>query len=944
MTATGPCRLASRSKKPFWAILAVGVCAFSMGDLRAAPAGTDNSSSQFSPEVKKLLDDSDKALASGNVNLALIHIKNAVRLAPRDGAVRVRLAVAILQTGQAVAAERELRQAMSDGAPRELAVPPLLTAMLQRNEVKELLAEFPDPPQQAQDNLSVDILQGRAWALQASARPMEARSVLDRSLKLRRGVSDVVLSARLALQQRDYVRASADTQEALKLGPTNSEALTFNVLIARQSGDSQKALAAADEFVRVAPKNIIAKVVRIELLLELKQTARAKQEVDVLLKEAPNAPFSRYFHGVLLAADKDFKGAWRELQNLPAEFIQSEPSIAMMVSSIAAANGNVETAGGILTTLIAKHPELRDARLQLSSIRLRQGSTQGAVDVLAPLKSSNDPAVHAMLAQAYLRLRQFDEALISLQIANSSPNASDLLKRQLALSQLEVGEADRAIQGLRELAQHDPGNAALSAPLIAALVRTSKWDEALAVADQMAAKTPKSPLPTFYRSQVFIAKGNLSEAAAALDKSLALDPKNVPALYYRASVSAGRGNFEDAKKDFQAILAQNPSNMLAFIGLTQLALNAGQSQEALALLDRAIKAAPNDATPRLALANYQISQAKYDDAQTTVNGLLQISRNNPEGLALQGQIQFLRGQPADAVKTFRSLSNANSSSPGAYSLLARALYATKDMTGAEDNARKAIGLTPDSAQARMDLINIQIGAGKEEAALATARTYVNAYPGPAADLLLGETLIRLKRAKEAEAVLDKSLSTRPDAGVALRSAQIAASLGNSKKAIATLAGWLAKNPDDFVRRREYAGLIMGAGDLAGARKEYETLIKQRPEDPITLNNLGYLLQKDNPDRAFSLLSQAVKIAPQSPEIADTLGWMKYQRRDHQGALPLLQRAHTADANSAPIAYHFALVLDATGKRAEAKTLLQETLARTPKFEGSDDAKQVLARW
>jgi Flp pilus assembly protein TadD len=169
-------------------------------------------------------------------------------------------------------------------------------------------------------------------------------------------------------------------------------------------------------------------------------------------------------------------------------------------------------------------------------------------------------------------------------------------------------------------------------------------------------------------------------------------------------------------------------------------------------------------------------------------------------------------------------------------------------------------------------------------------------------------------------------------------------LGNSKKAASTLANWTAKHPNDFAVKREYSCLLMTTGDTTGARREYEALLKQRPEDPVVLNNLGYLVQKENPDRALSMLSLAVKIAPQSPQIADTLGWIKYQRRDHQGALPLLQRAHTADANSAPIAYHLALALDATGKRAEAKTLLQATLARTPKFEGSDEAKQALARW
>ena len=62
------------------------------------------------------------------------------------------------------------------------------------------------------------------------------------------------------------------------------------------------------------------------------------------------------------------------------------------------------------------------------------------------------------------------------------------------------------------------------------------------------------------------------------------------------------------------------------------------------------------------------------------------------------------------------------------------------------------------------------------------------------------------------------------------------------------------------------------------------------------------------------------------------------------ALPLLQRAHDLDPNGAAIAYHLALALDGTGKRPEAKTLLQSTLAKNPKFLGAENAREVLARW
>src|SRR5258708_17935760 len=70
--------------------------------------------------VDKLLLDAQKALKSGNIRLALITLKNAVAAAPRNGVARAQLGVILLQAGDAPTAERELRQARRDGAPRLL--------------------------------------------------------------------------------------------------------------------------------------------------------------------------------------------------------------------------------------------------------------------------------------------------------------------------------------------------------------------------------------------------------------------------------------------------------------------------------------------------------------------------------------------------------------------------------------------------------------------------------------------------------------------------------------------------------------------------------------------------------------------------------------------------------------------------------------------------------
>ncbi len=543
--------------------LVIAAClALASRNLAAAPL-SGASPAQLS-QVERLLADADSAEKAGNLNLALIQLKNAALLQPENGDIRARLGLALLRTGQAVNAERELRQASKDFGPPELVVPGILGAMLQRRELKELLTEFPDPPPGTEDKTTPAVLSARATALQMLGQAKDARAAMDHALSLRRDADGLVASARLAQQQGDPALAVRQADEAVKLSPSNEAAWTLKVSLAGGSGDLKQALADADAFVRQAPTSAAAKVIRIEVLLALKDDAKAKEAVASLLNDQPKSLYGQYFNAVLMLRAQDSAGAWRVAQNLPPAFVQSRAAIARMVAGIAQASGNSDSAGAILTELIARQTDDKAARLQLAVIRLSQRAPQVALTLLDPVKKSDDPAAQAVLAQAYLALGRYDEAIASLEIAHTVPRANPLIERELAILELRAGEDDRAIEDLRESVQRDPDNLQLSAVLIGALQAAKKWDEAMAVADRMAQKAPASPLPAFYRGQVLTLRGDLPAAATEYGKSVAHDPKFLAAYYYRANASAGLGEFEQAKKDLQIITTQQPANWLAW--------------------------------------------------------------------------------------------------------------------------------------------------------------------------------------------------------------------------------------------------------------------------------------------------------------------------------------------------------------------------------------------
>ncbi len=853
--------------------------------------------------------------------------------------------VALLRTGAAAAAERELRQARSYRAPDQMVVPPLLQAMLTRGEFRQLLDEFSDP-QQSHDVLAPDILRARAVALQALGKPAEANEAMDRSLALRRDAHGLATRAQLAGQQNNGAFGLKLAEEALKLAPNDEDTLTITVLLLRQQQQAQKALTTLNDFVARNPKTIQGRSLRADTLLALNQIPKAKEDADWLVANASDRPEGNYFEALITARTKDAKAGWREANSLPPEFVQSNPAIALAVAQLAVAAGSTESGAGILAALVQRHPDIALARVQLAVLRLIQNNPDLALQTLQPLLASDDPRVQALIAQADLQTGHYREAMSALEKATAGGGVErgDILKRQLAQSELLLGYTDKAVQQLQELLAQDPQNTDAAVQLADILAGTGKSDQALAELNHAAQLKPKNPLPAFYRGQILAAGGKLAAASAAFSQAAATDPKFLPAFYARAKIAISRGSPEDAVKDLDYVTTRDPANTPAHMLQAQMALDSGHDAEALAILATAIRTAPNDPVPRLALARYQMGQRKFTDAQATLSALLRISQDNRQAIALQSDILFATGDKVHAVETFRQLVTKYPNAPEVQIAWSRVLNRVNDRLRAETAAAKAADLAPAVAQYRSDLIALQLAHGKPVDALLTARAWQDLHPGPEADLLVSGTLLLLKRDSEAEAILEKSFSSNQDSRVALALAAVEFRLGKGKRATEVVSLALQKSPDDFELRRQYALMLIQTGDSTGARREFEALLKQRPDDPGVLENLGRLLQKDDATRALSLVSLAAKISPRSAPILDSFGWMKFHGSDKTGALPLLDRAHSLAPQSPEFAYHYAVVLEANGKREEAKALLKAVLAKTPKFDDANNARELVARW
>jgi tetratricopeptide (TPR) repeat protein len=141
-----------------------------------------------------------------------------------------------------------------------------------------------------------------------------------------------------------------------------------------------------------------------------------------------------------------------------------------------------------------------------------------------------------------------------------------------------------------------------------------------------------------------------------------------------------------------------------------------------------------------------------------------------------------------------------------------------------------------------------------------------------------------------------------------------------------------------------------AGDLLGATEALEHALHLAPDDPLVLNELGYLYAERgvNLDRAVRLVRRALANLPPGVSfrvrgnIEDSLGWAHYKRGEYGVALLHLERADkavNARKMTAPeITYHVGMAYLALGRRKPAV----DSLSRAAKA-GHERAQAAMKR-
>ena len=413
---------------------------------------------------------------------------------------------------------------------------------------------------------------------------------------------------------------------------------------------------------------------------EGEQIVSPNQQSTAKVGEAPTAP---------VAVDASGLMQWAfDVAALPVEFEMPQ------------ATGNLQT--GNLQTLRAAanaNPNNAAAWRALGETLRQSGDANGAVEAYQKaLQLDNSDTSRVGLALAFLARN--DVATAGDTLAKNPDSALELAAR--GLIQLRANDVSGAVQSLKEAAQRDPqlpqafsllalahltqnqtseaivdgrravqiapNSSQAQSALSLALFYAGETREASRSASRAVQLNPESPLALLVQGQALLAAHQTDAARASLQQAEAIAP-NLPIVQTNLAAAYTRLDMpQRAEKAYRRVLEKSPDSATAHAGLGGVLLSSGQNAQALTELQRALELEPNNVLARANLALYNIESGDFAAAQTAAQTL---------------------GDDAASGLLYIRLSEA--------SLFAQKLFE------AQEFARKAVKLLPDSAPAHYQL-------------------------------------------------------------------------------------------------------------------------------------------------------------------------------------------------------------------------------------------------
>ncbi len=608
--------------------------------------------------------------------------------------------------------------------------------------------------------------------------------------------------------------------------------------------------------------------------------------------------------------------------------------------------GRIADARAHVLSILDTDAQNLSALVLLAAASTTPSQIDDAVHRLEAGQTRFDTAASPRLALASLYQRRGDLA----KAAQYAKEAITAAPRSAEVHQLLAGLYEK--QGNSELASREskeadslaPAGAPQSARVALSYLVYGGRDQAKAALTRIAAQnSPNGTTARKLLAELALADGDANVATEMSGRLVKEDSTNADAL-----LQAGRARLLDQNTDEALSYFHKADSSLAptHYYLATALIRGNKIQEARQQLEEAIKITGN--YPE-ALTQYATLNVRGDTPRATIadaNRLVKLNPRSLEARRVLGEALLGARRVDEADNVFRDAIRTAPDHPEPHMWLGVSLRSQGKSSEARQELQTALRLSPGLGEAMAELVRLDLAEGKSDLALADVTNQLRVAPQSAPLYsVLGTVHESRKESDAAITAFEKAAQLDPK--LINPHGELASLYVSAQKFDRAIAeGETARKLDP---RNVSALLTLGVAyqtthDYRRAREAYEQALNADPSSVAAANNLAVLLSETSSDQtdALKYALNAIKAAPNDPNVKDTAGWILYKAGRYNDALSFLKESARALPNSPNIQYHLGMAAQKTGDMSTARRALGNAVASTLEYPGKDDARKALA--
>jgi tetratricopeptide (TPR) repeat protein len=602
--------------------------------------------------------------------------------------------------------------------------------------------------------------------------------------------------------------------------------------------------------------------------------------------------------------------------------------------------------------LLEKNPKDGEAILLLTNSSFSPEQIDEVNVRLEAFEPEKSPHFH--LASAFISGRKGDlpGAKSSLDMALAIDPQFDTV--HLAIANYHEAKKDPAamLESLKKASELSSDRSPGRLLYARALARVGKTEEAVSMIRKIT-ETSRYYLPAWTTlAELTLPSKDTKGALAMLNEVLNRDATNPEARLLRSTVLQSDGKTADAAKELEEMSRIYRGNLGVKMSLARSYIANSDFIKAAATLEEILRAVPNNLEATLLQAQMSIKNGDAGAGSNALEAFLQRQPGLPparlqEVETLLAGAYKAQGRFDDAVGVFRKQAGRIPNDPTPQFLLGMILRQQGKDAEALITLEKAQALAPKDQAIAFELVGIEMASRNFVSAHRRAQEQAGHHPGDSSPLYLqGKIFTAEEKWDDAEKVLLKALAINPDS-LNIYNLLLDGYLkqGRTAEVITRLEAYLEQKPKSTPQRLILALLYQQSNNVEKQAAAYEQVLRDDPNMVTALNNLAYLYAGPLNDlvKAQEMAARARTAQPDNPAVADTLGWILFQRKDYAQALLLTEEAAAKIPDNAEIQYHLGMARYMQGQKETARTALEKAVAAKQPFPGIEQAKEYLGQ-